>query len=356
MCFWRATFVVLLTLSSAATASAQTWQSGLAVSYSSGGYSMPYRVYLPANYSSSHAYPLVLFLHGSGERGSDDQAQVNTHIDGLINETYGNYPAILVAPQLPAGNTYWYSGNSYDLTLGILGQVEQNYSVNTNRLYLTGLSLGGFGTTQYAGDFPAMFAAIVPMSGANSIPPSAGQPISRVPTWLFQGSSDTTVSPDYARNYFLNVTGNSSINFNASYYGYPTAVSGSTRYTELPGWGHDIWEQIYGNSDTAMYDWMFAQHLPLASAGSVIIKANNTTSLNQGGSWNGGTVPGASDTMLWDSTLAGPSTVALGGSLSVGMIQVRGPGGAVTISNDGNTLTLGAPNGTGIDLSAPRKT
>jgi len=252
---------VLLASLFAASAVARDWTTGLDLSYSQGGYTMPYRLYLPKDYSTSQDYPLVLFMHGLGENGTDNTLQVQRNIGGLIDRTDQAYPAILVVPQLPTG-AHWEYRQAHDLTLGILGSVQQNYAVDANRMYATGLSLGGFGCTQYAYDFPQMFAAIAPMSAAIDIPPSAGDPVSKVPTWLFHGSSDDVVNVSTSRNYFLDTTGNTSIVFNQTYYGYPTAVSEPIRYTELTGLGHVIWDLIYANSDTAVYDWMFAQQVP----------------------------------------------------------------------------------------------
>ncbi len=100
------------------------------------------------------------------------------------------------------------------------------------------------------------------MSGAIDIPPSSDHPAANVPTWLFHGDNDGSVPVSRSRNYFLDITGNSSIVFDQTVYGYPTAVSDPIRYTELPGFGHNIWSTLYANPDTAMYDWMFAQAVP----------------------------------------------------------------------------------------------
>jgi predicted peptidase len=247
-----------------ATVAARTWQSGLALSYTDGTNTMPYRLYLPLNYSAATNYPLVLFLHGAGESGTDNIAQVKNHIAGLIARTYSDYPAILVAPQVI--NSWWTPYNPDDLTLGILAQVRRNYAVDDRRIYLTGLSIGGFGTTDYAYDFPTLFAAIAPMSGADDFTPDAITEfqLSQLPTWLFHGSADTVVSVAYSRDYYTNVTGLMNITFTQTNYGYPTAVSGPIRYTELTGKSHDIWELIYAGASTDFYDWMFSQTRPPA--------------------------------------------------------------------------------------------
>lgn len=279
--------MILMTVAglvAAGTAVGRTWQDGLALSYSEGTNTMPYRLYLPYAYNDATNYPMVLFLHGSGEVGTDNNKQVSVHIGGLIEATYSNYPALLVAPQM--NDSYWWSPNNpRDLTRGILAHVRRHYAVDERRLYVTGLSMGGFGTTYYAMAFPSMFAALAPMSGAydNGIM-WAGTRLAEVPTWLFHGSMDNTVTNAYSRTYYTNVSGLSTIIFTQTNYGYPTAVSGPIRYTELTGQGHNIWRLIYSNppppppprnpsynliyanAANPLYDWMFSQTRPPAAS------------------------------------------------------------------------------------------
>jgi len=279
----------------------RAWQSGLAFIYSNGTYTMPFRLYLPLNYSAATHYPLVLFLHGSGEYGTDNIAQVENHIAGLIARTYSDYPAILVAPQLDT--SYWSSStNPDDLTLGILAQVRQYYAVDERRIYLTGLSAGGYGTTDYAINYPTMFAAIAPMSGAEIVTPNTDTQVqlSRIPTWLFCGGADTLI---YAcRDYYMNVNVLTNITFTQTNYGYPTAVSGLIRYTEFTGLGHDIWELIYGATNTDFYDWMFSQTRPPAIFTFTAASANRGTFVF-GGSNN---VPFATGYLLTSTNLQIP--------------------------------------------------
>jgi hypothetical protein len=132
--------------------------------------------------------------------------------------------------------------------------------------YLTGLSMGGYGVTAYGYYFPTMFAAIAPMSGTMDFGWDAEPPVepTRLPTWVFNGSIDP-ISPAWAaRAYVTNLTGVSTITFNQTNYGYPTAVVGPVRYTELTDRGHNIWNFIYDNPSTDFYDWLFAQRRPAA--------------------------------------------------------------------------------------------
>ena len=237
---------------------------------------MPYRLYLPANYVATKKYPIVVFMHGSGERGTDNNKQVQYHIGGLINRTESDYPAILIAPQIPL-DSYWYYRDE-DLTVDILEHVIRTYSTDVRRIYCTGLSMGGFGTTYYAKGYPHLFAAIAPMSGAYlTEAPPADHPIRTLPTWLFHGSSDGAVSADYSRDYYRFASGASTINFTQTFYGYTTAATGNIRYTELAGQGHVIWNPIYNHTDTDLYDWMFSKTRSLTGEVTAEIeRAGNT--------------------------------------------------------------------------------
>lgn len=215
-----------------------------------GQYPMPYRLFVPPQSASEpeEKFPLVLFLHGSGERGIDNYAQVSNHIDGLIQATQSDaYASFLLAPQL---TDYPYAGSfgaddPFDRTMDILQQVMAEYPIDPSRIYITGLSLGGFGTFTYMDEFPSLWAAAVPLSGGGD--PSTASVIKDIPTWAFHGSADATVPVTDTIN-MINAM---------------TAAGGSPLFTEIPGGGHDIWEQVYGDAQTqefGLYDWLFAQH------------------------------------------------------------------------------------------------
>ncbi len=269
---FRIPFIILWTALVSITCDARTWQSGLDLSLTKGSKTMPYRLYLPANYTATTKYPVVLFMHGSGERGNDNDKQVKSHVGGLINRTESDYPAILLAPQVPSGSNWFYADD--DLTINILEHVIRTYSVDVRRIYATGLSMGGFGATYYANGYPHLFAAIAPMSGAYAF---EDEPPRTLPTWLFHGSNDTAVTVEYSREYFLHTTGLSAIDFSQTFYGHATAVAGNIRYSELAGQGHNIWSPIYNHTDTELYDWMFAKVRPLAEEVTVAMELSGDT-------------------------------------------------------------------------------
>jgi predicted peptidase len=234
---------------------------------------------LPSGYTTTKDYPLVLFFHGSGESGTNNSSQVSNHISNLINLTESQYPSILVAPQLQQ-STGWYPDNTQDLTPELLNLLLADYAIDDNRLYLTGLSMGGFGTMDYLDYYTDRtgieFAAAVSMHGGYSttVNPSWVEHFKHVPIWLIHGNNDTVVSVNYSRNTYrslVNISASSPIVFNQTIMGYPTAVSGNIRYSEISGGGHGGWTGLYGQ--TAIYNWMFAQSVPEPSAIALAIFA-----------------------------------------------------------------------------------
>jgi enterochelin esterase-like enzyme len=287
------------------TTAARTWQSGLDLYYTDGTNTMPYRLYLPQNYSAATNYPLVLFLNGAGSAGTNNTAQVSQHVAGLIARTYSDYPAILVAPQ--STSTIWWMPPDNSLTFGVLAEVRRNYAVDERRIYLTGLSNGGTGAGLYAYGYPTLFAAVSPMSCGIGFTPdniTANEPFTQIPTWLFHGSADTVLSVDYSRNYYMLVAGLTNIVFTQTNYGYPTAISGPIRYTEFTGLGHDIWELIYGATNTDFYDWMFSQTRP-PSTFTFVTESANSGAFVFGGSNN---VPFATGYLLTSTNLQIPAS------------------------------------------------
>ena len=128
----------------------RTWEAGIQGELDG----MSYRYYLPADYDSSLEYPLVLFLHSAGRWGTDNARHISTpQTVGLIDKTESEFPAILVAPQLPSGG--WGPTRTTDNTEELLTQLVGTLSVDTNRLYVTGYSMGGFGSLEDAQSYNA---------------------------------------------------------------------------------------------------------------------------------------------------------------------------------------------------------
>ena len=274
---------VALTLFFAASdVTGRTWQDGLEGSVERLGSVMNYRYFLPSGYDPSQEYPFLLFLHGSGQSGRGNVQQVSSHINALINKTESEFPAVLVAPQLPTASG-WTVVNQEDLTTQILDNVMRDYSIDPDRLYLTGLSMGGFGTMHYLHIFNGInpqvirFAAAAPAAGS-FIEESLAPALRETPIWLVHGDRDLTVDVSLSRETFNVLAGfdrDAVIDFPADSIGAggPMAISGNVRYTEYRGVGHDSWSRFYRSQD--LYEWMFAQSLgtPIPEPGSACLLA-----------------------------------------------------------------------------------
>lgn len=147
-----------------------------------------YLVYLPKIYNASEKWPLILSLHGSGERGADITAVKRWGIHKVLKEN-DKLPFVVVSPQLPEGEMWEMKIN---LLSDLLDKIESNYNIDSDRLYLTGYSLGGYGTWNFAILKPERFAAIVPISGG-AISPQRAQRLDKLPIWVAHGDSDTIV-------------------------------------------------------------------------------------------------------------------------------------------------------------------
>src|ERR1700685_2957590 len=148
---------------------------------------LDYLLYLPADYDKQDKWPLVLFLHGAGERGSHLDA-VKRHGPPKLIEKGKQFPFIVVSPQCPSG--HWWNNELVPLTT-LLDDVSAKYKVDPDRVYVTGLSMGGYGTWALAAYAPNRFAAIVPVCGGGEI--MLTRSIRHVPVWAFHGGKDPIV-------------------------------------------------------------------------------------------------------------------------------------------------------------------
>ena len=156
-----AVLVAVWVSAAALSLSAQTHPTNdsLALSYEdSSGNRLPYRLFVPRALEEGKLYPLVLFLHGSGQRGSDNREQVTNHVQNLIEATQTEeFSSYLLAPQAPDGDS-WSSETVIGLTRAVLDEGERNHAVDPRRIYLTGLSMGGFGTFVQLFEYPTRYA------------------------------------------------------------------------------------------------------------------------------------------------------------------------------------------------------
>jgi len=235
--------------------SAQTSRFGFSQYKNSKNEILNYRVLYP-DYDTIRKYPLVIFLHGSGERGNDNKAQLKWGVMNFATDrAMVLHPAFIIAPQCPKNKT-WSNVDNYlsnsavrlkatpskpmALLMELVHEFIKNNRVDTNRIYITGLSMGGYGTYDALERYPNLFAAAVPVCGAGDT--SKAKSIAHIPIWIFQGNEDAAVNPKYAKEMFyaLNKAG---------------ANPGFTMY---PGVGHFSWLAAY--SDPMMMAWLFRQH------------------------------------------------------------------------------------------------
>ncbi|WP_430392199.1 prolyl oligopeptidase family serine peptidase [Dyella sp. 20L07] len=226
-----------------------------------GGHVYRYQVFVPRNWTPDTAWPVVLFLHGSGERGSDNQAQLSQGLPPWLKEHGEDFPAVVVAPQAP-DDTIW-GGEVERAALAALESSVQTYHGDRSRLYLTGLSMGGYGAWQIAVDHPRLFAAAAVICGGVSAPsdmpelavkgmPAGNDPypwvaahVAPLPVWIFHGAIDEVVPPAESRGMYdaLLKTGD------------------EVRFTLFPGVNHGSWVPAYASP--ALWPWMFSHHLDL---------------------------------------------------------------------------------------------
>lgn len=204
---------------------------------------LEYLLYLPTDYDPHAAtrYPLILFLHGSGERGTDlDRVRTQGLPEAI--EAGQEVPAIVVAPQCPAHTTW---STEFDALLTLLDTVSATYPVDATRVYLTGLSMGGTGAWQFASLYPERFAALVPVCGAAHW--LAGDPtlqigrLHDVPVRVYHGALDSVIPVSDAAKLVRLLRG----------------VGGSVTFIVYPDVDHNSWSAAY--RDPELYTWLFQQ-------------------------------------------------------------------------------------------------
>ena len=215
------------------------------------GDTLNYRLLFP-DADTFRKYPLVIFLHGSGERGSDNEAQLKWGVKNFAtDQNMVLHPALVIAPQCPEKMS-WSNFSRNDMKLqptpskptqlliGLIHEMIKTMPVDTNRIYITGLSMGGFGTYDAMERYPNLFAAAVPVCGGGDTSRAAS--IMHIPIWIFHGAEDPAVNPVYDLHMLQALT-------NAG------AHPGFTQYPET---GHFSWLAAY--SDQHMMEWLFRQH------------------------------------------------------------------------------------------------
>jgi predicted peptidase len=203
------------------------------------GATYPYVVYVPRDYTPAKKWPVVLFLHGAGERGSDGLKQSDVGIGRSLRMHSERWPAIVVMPQCAARERW--AGRMAAQAVKALDQTMAEYSTDPDRVYLTGLSMGGYGSFLVASEHPQRFAAVVPICGGGD-PAKMAPVLKELPMWVFHGDADTAVPVTRSREMVEAIK---------------AAGGEKVRYTEYPGVGHNSWDPAYAEKE--LTDWLFAQ-------------------------------------------------------------------------------------------------
>jgi predicted peptidase len=220
-----------------------------------------YQVYVPASYEPSKKWPVVFFLHGAGERGADGERQTDL-VSARIREMK-DFPAIVVMPQCGPG-LWWGDPEMEAQAFAALEKTMKELNGDPERVYLTGLSMGGYGTWAFGYKYPEKFAALVPVCGgvvANrrflTAPPwhplsanpedpysETASRLTKIPIWAFHGDADPRVPVTESRKLTEAVK----------------ARGGNVRYTEYPGVAHNAWDRAYWEEE--LLPWLLAQRKP----------------------------------------------------------------------------------------------
>lgn len=192
-----------------------------------------YLLFLPKGYETKEKWPLIVFLHGAGERGNNLEYLKRNGVS-LVVEEQTNFPFIVISPQCPH-QQYW----AVPLLIRLLDEASANFKIDLERIYLTGLSMGGYGTWHLAAAKPDLFAAIAPICGGGDA--EAAFYFKNLPVWAFHGAKDNIVALSESEKMVQAVK----------------KFGGNVKFTVYPEAGHDSWTETYNNP--ALYEW-FLQH------------------------------------------------------------------------------------------------
>ncbi len=222
-----------------------------------GEHSAAYQVYVPRDYDGSRPWPVILFLHGAGERGTDGLLQTEVGIGSAIRRNPSRYPALVVMPQSPRDSVW--QGAPAQAALAALDRTIAEFNIDPARVYLTGMSMGGNGSWYLAYHHPDRFAALAVICGFVSpfravrsfVPDGEGtlyerlaERIAHLPVWLVHGAADPVVPVVESR----------------AMHDALKARGGDVHYVELPNVGHNAWDPAYQSPE--LIQWLLAQRRP----------------------------------------------------------------------------------------------
>jgi poly(3-hydroxybutyrate) depolymerase len=214
-----------------------------------------YVVYLPMEWSPKQKWPVILFLHGSGERGTDGLDETQIGLPSALRSHPERWPFVVVMPQIPFNHHHWTDPNMMTMAMNALNAEIKEFHGDPERVYLTGLSLGGYGVWEIAKNYPGRFAAIAPISGGifwsyaparwhnQELVAEYVRAIGKTPVWMFHGAEDPLVIAPQAEIMFKALT----------------AAGGDVRLWEYASYHHNAWDRAY--SDRSLPQWFLAHRL-----------------------------------------------------------------------------------------------
>ncbi len=262
----RWTFLLLLLLSAASFANAQEKSTVVVPAEmdpqklfeprefaGENGDVLKYRLLKPLDFDPLAKYPLVVFLHGAGERGDDNTAQLkHCMMEFCKPERRQKFACYVLAPQCPKEEKWtdidWSASQpeypkqisrSLELTMSVVDTMLADAAIDKHRVYFAGLSMGGYGTWDALGRRPELIAAAIPICGGGNT--ANVESFKHIPIWCFHGDDDRAVNVEKSRTMIAALK----------------AAGGQPRYTEYPGVQHDSWTQTFANEAT--FEWLFSQ-------------------------------------------------------------------------------------------------
>lgn len=263
---WRRVFLcVVFCAAMGVPAVARNYDTGFldrTISFQGANYK--YQVFLPDSWTPHKKFPIVLFLHGAGERGDDGLMQTDVGIGTAIRTGRETIPAIVVMPQCRK-NEWWIEPPMDEMAMAALDAATKEFHGDTERTYLTGLSMGGYGSWHLAEKYPGRFAAMIVICGGIHPPASAikalpdlakwspadtpksyleaATKVGKTPVWIFHGADDDIVPVTESRQM----------------YAAMQQAGGEVHYTEFPGVRHVAWDKAY--DEPKLFDWLFSKSL-----------------------------------------------------------------------------------------------
>ncbi|MEM0896300.1 MAG: dienelactone hydrolase family protein [Verrucomicrobiota bacterium] len=200
---------------------------------------LPFRLYASKRFKATGSYPLVIYLHGAGQRGVDNESQLGGDVRNFAKPAfYDKREAILVVPQCPSDRNW--TGEPGDHVIALIKDLMAKAPVDRNRVYLCGFSLGGYGTWGLLSREPGLFAAGIPVAGGGS--PNNGEKLKDIPIWAFHGEKDDSVKVEQSQNLVKAIE---------------DAGGRKVKYTEFKGEGHLISGKVFSDEET--HEWLFEQ-------------------------------------------------------------------------------------------------